>query len=48
METPTILVNGQKLPDEYKIEDLALIVNTIKEEHILQDINGKHKPLAVD
>ncbi|MCR5140063.1 MAG: thioredoxin domain-containing protein, partial [Bacteroidaceae bacterium] len=27
METPTILVNGHKLPDEYEIEDLAMIVN---------------------
>ena len=41
METPTILVNGYKLPDEYEIEDLAMIVNTIKEENILQDINGR-------
>lgn len=41
IETPTILVNGYKLPDEYEIEDLAMIVNTIKEENILQDINGR-------
>ncbi len=41
METPTVLVNGHKLPDEYEIEDLALIANTIKEENILQDINGR-------
>ena len=47
IETPTILVNGYKLPDEYEIEDLAMIVNTIKEENVLQDINGKHAPLAV-
>ena len=33
METPTILVNGHKLPDEYDIEDLAMIVNnTINED----------------
>lgn len=33
IETPTILVNGYKLPDEYDIEDLAMIVNnTINED----------------
>lgn len=26
--TPTILINGYKLPDEYELEDLAMIVNT--------------------
>ena len=41
METPTVLVNGYKLPDEYEIEDLAMIVNTVKEKNILQDINGR-------
>lgn len=48
METPTILVNGHKLPDEYEIGDLAMIVNTTKEENILQDINGKHVPLTAE
>lgn len=33
IETPTILVNSYKLPDEYDIEDLAMIVNnTINED----------------
>lgn len=41
IETPTILVNGHKLPDDYEIEDLAMIVNTTKEKNILQDINGR-------
>lgn len=26
--TPTVLINGYKLPDEYELEDLAMIVNT--------------------
>lgn len=30
METPTILVNGHKLPDEYEIEDLTMIVNILE------------------
>lgn len=38
-ETPTILVNGHKLPEEYTLEDLAMIVDfTISERNILQDI----------
>ena len=41
IETPTVLLNGHKLPDEYEIEDLVMIVNTVKEENVLQDINGR-------
>ncbi len=26
MITPTILVNGHKLPNEYKLSDLAMVV----------------------
>ena len=49
IETPTILVNGHKLPKEYKLEDLALFTNvTISKKNILQDNNGKHAPLAAD
>ena len=48
IETPTILVNGHKLPKEYKLEELALLTNiTISKKNIFQDINGKHAPLAV-
>ncbi len=40
--TPTILVNGHKLPNEYELEDLAMIVDiTITKKNILQDINGR-------
>lgn len=40
--TPTILVNGYKLPDEYELEDLAMISNIdITEKNILQDSNGR-------
>lgn len=47
IETPTILVNGHKLPREYKLEELALLTNvTISKKNISQDINGKHAPLA--
>lgn len=39
--TPTILINGYKLPDEYELEDLAMIDNIITiKNNILQDING--------
>ena len=42
IETPTILVNGYKLSNEYELVDLAMIDNTaIAEENILQDINGR-------
>ncbi|MDM8145024.1 vitamin K epoxide reductase family protein [Bacteroides eggerthii] len=48
-ETPTILVNGYKLPNEYVLADLAMIDNiVITEKNILQDINGKHAPLAAN
>lgn len=41
-ETPTILVNGYKLPNEYEIEDLAMIANSIiAEKNIVQDINDR-------
>lgn len=47
--TPTILVNGYKLPDEYGLEDVAMVVGyDITEKNILQDINGKHNPLAAN
>ncbi len=40
--TPTVLVNGHKLPDEYELEDLAMIANVaIIGRNILQDINGR-------
>lgn len=40
--TPTILVNGHILPEEYVLEDLAMIANiNITEKNILQDINGR-------
>ena len=40
--TPTVLVNGYKLPSEYELIDLAMIANiTIKEKNILQDNNGR-------
>ena len=29
IETPTILVNGHKLPEEYELEDLAMIANLL-------------------
>ena len=50
IETPTILVNGYKLPKEYELEDLAMITNIdIKEKNILQDINGRSTtPLGTD
>ncbi|WP_288068365.1 vitamin K epoxide reductase family protein [Xylanibacter rodentium] len=42
IETPTILVNGYKLSDEYELVDLAMIENTvIEEKNILKDINGR-------
>ncbi len=42
IETPTILVNGYKLPKEYKLEELALLTNiTISKKNIFQDINGR-------
>lgn len=42
IETPTILVNGYKLPREYKLTDLAMIVNDAEtKKSILQDINGR-------
>lgn len=44
-ETPTILINGHKLPDEYEIEDLAMIVNTMEEENGLHDINDQTRTL---
>lgn len=45
IETPTILVNSYKLPDEYEIEDLAMIVNTMEEENGSHDINGQTRTL---
>ena len=46
MATPTVLINGYKLPDEYELEDLALIANlAITEKNILQDINGRSTTL---
>lgn len=40
--TPTVLVNGHKIPSEYELIDLAMVVNTvISEKKILQDINGR-------
>lgn len=34
--TPTVLVNGYKLPDEYELTDLSMIVdNMLNEESIL-------------
>lgn len=42
IETPTILVNGYRLPREYKLIDLAMIVSdTETTKNILQDINGR-------
>lgn len=42
IETPTILVNGYRLPREYKLIDLAMIVNDAEtNKSILQDINGR-------
>lgn len=42
IETPTILINGYKLPVEYKLEDLIMIVNNaVIGENILKDINGR-------
>ncbi|MEE0521533.1 MAG: peptidase C39, partial [Bacteroidaceae bacterium] len=47
--TPTVLVNGYILPQEYELEDLAMIANIdITRKNILQDNNGKHEPLATD
>ena len=48
--TPTVLVNGHILPDEYDLEDLAMIANiNITEKNILQDINGRSTtPLGAD
>ena len=48
--TPTILVNGHILPEEYVVEDLAMIANiNITEKNILQDINGRSTtPLGAD
>lgn len=44
--TPTILVNGHILPEEYVLEDLAMIANiNITEKNILQDINGRSTTL---
>lgn len=49
IETPTILVNGHKLPNEYDLADLAMIDNIITiVNNNLQDINGKHVPLAAN
>jgi hypothetical protein len=46
MATPTVLINGYKLPDEYELEDLALIANlAITEKNIMQDINGRSTTL---
>lgn len=46
IETPTILVNGHKLPREYKLEDLAMIVNAdISKKNIVHDINGRSTTL---
>ena len=46
MATPTVLINGYKLPDEYELEDLAMIANlAITEKNILQDINGRSTTL---
>ena len=40
--TPTVLVNGHKLPEGYELEDLAMIDSMVlTEKNILQDINGR-------
>ncbi len=45
-ETPTVLVNGYKLPKEYKLMDLAMIVtDTNKKKNISQDINSRSTTL---
>ncbi len=45
--TPTVLVNGHKLPHEYELGDLAMMPHIdITKKNILQDINGKHAPLT--
>ena len=36
--TPTILINGYKLPKEYELED---VITIISKKNILQDINGR-------
>lgn len=42
IETPTILVNGYKLPREYRLEDLAMIVDAdIVKKNIVCDINDR-------
>lgn len=42
IETPTILVNGYRLPHEYNLIDLAMIVSDAEtKKNILQDINGR-------
>lgn len=47
--TPTVLINGYVLPKEYELEDLAMIANiNMTGKKILQDINGKHEPLAAN
>lgn len=48
--TPTILINGHKLPDEYELEDLAMIANTdITAKNIMHDINGRSStPLGAE
>ena len=39
IETPTILVNGYKLPNEYELVDLAMIDNMIITEKISYEIS---------
>lgn len=48
--TPTVLVNGHIIPNEYGLEDLAMITNVyIRQKNILQDINGRSTtPLGAD
>lgn len=42
IETPTILINGYKLPKEYELGDFIMFNNmVITEKNILQDINGR-------
>lgn len=46
IETPTVLVNGYKCPEEYLLEDLAMIVDSsISKKNILQDISGRSTTL---
>lgn len=48
--TPTVLVNGYKLPREYELVDLAMISDTvINKKNIVYNINGRSTtPLGVD